>query len=32
VIDTYAIVCSVLLTLVFLVLAVRRLEGARLRG
>lgn len=31
-IDTYAIVCSVLLTLVFLVLAVRRLETARLRG
>lgn len=31
-IDTYAIVCSLLLTIVFLVLAVRRLDSRRLRG
>ena len=31
-IDTYAIACSVLLTIVFLVLTVRRLDARRLRG
>jgi hypothetical protein len=31
-IDTYAIACSVLLTVVFLVLAVRRLDALRLKG
>jgi ABC-2 type transport system permease protein len=31
-IDTYAIACSLLLTLLFLALAVRRLEAMRLRG
>lgn len=30
--DTYAIACSVLLTVVFLVLAIRRLDAQRLRG
>jgi hypothetical protein len=32
VIDTYAIACSVLLTLTFVVLAMRRLDALRLRG
>jgi ABC-2 type transport system permease protein len=32
VIDTYAIACSVMLVLVFIVLAVRHLDGRRLRG
>jgi len=32
VIDTYAIACSLLLPIVFVVFAVRRLEGMRLRG
>jgi gliding motility-associated transport system permease protein len=32
VIDTYAIACSVLLVLFFLVLTVRRLDARRLRG
>jgi hypothetical protein len=32
VIDTYAITCSVLLTIFFLVLTVRRLDSRRLRG
>ena len=32
VVDTYALACSVLLTIVFLVLTVRRLDGQRLRG
>jgi ABC-2 type transport system permease protein len=32
VIDTYAIACSVLLTIFFLVLTVRRLDARRLRG
>ena len=31
-IDTYAIACSVLLVVVFLVLTVRRLDARRLRG
>jgi hypothetical protein len=31
-IDTYAIACSALLTVVFLVLAVRRLDAVRLKG
>lgn len=31
-IDTYAIACSLLLAIVFLVLAVRRLDGLRLKG
>ena len=31
-VDTYAIACSVLLTVVFLVLAVRRLDALRLKG
>jgi ABC-2 type transport system permease protein len=31
-IDTYAIACSVMLVLVFIVLAVRHLDGRRLRG
>lgn len=31
-IDTYAVACAVLLAVVFLVLAVRRLDGRRLRG
>ena len=31
-IDTYAIACSVLLIVFFLVLAVRRLDARRLRG
>ncbi|MGZ8209609.1 MAG: ABC transporter permease [Burkholderiales bacterium] len=31
-VDSYAIACSVLLTIVFLVLAVRRLDGRRVRG
>jgi ABC-2 type transport system permease protein len=30
--DTYAVACSVLLTVLFLVLTVRRLDGRRLRG
>jgi hypothetical protein len=32
VVDTYAIACSVMLVLVFIVLAVRHLDGRRLRG
>jgi ABC-2 type transport system permease protein len=32
VIDTYAIVCAILFTIVFLVLTVRRLDAQRLRG
>ena len=31
-VDTYAIACSLLLTIVFIVLTVRRLDGQRLRG
>lgn len=31
-VDTYAIACSLLLTVLFLVLTVRRLDGRRLRG
>lgn len=31
-IDSYAIVCSLLLTIAFLILAIRRLDGRRLRG
>jgi len=31
-VDTYAIACSILLTAVFLVLAIRRLDATRLRG
>ena len=31
-IDSYAVICSLLLTILFLVLAVRRLDGRRLRG
>jgi len=31
-IDTYAVVCSVLLTLVFLILTIRQLDAQRLRG
>ncbi len=31
-IDTYAIACSVLLTIAFLLLAIRKLDGLRLRG
>jgi hypothetical protein len=31
-IDSYAIVCSVLMVVVFLVLTVRRLDARRLRG
>ena len=32
ILDTYAIACSLLLTLAFLALAIRRLDGQRLRG
>jgi ABC-2 type transport system permease protein len=32
VVDTYAVACSVLLVLVFLILTIRRLDGRRLRG
>ncbi len=32
IIDSYAIACSLLLTLVFLVLTVRQLDARRLRG
>ena len=32
VVDTYAIACSIMLVIVFVVLAVRRLDGRRLRG
>jgi ABC-2 type transport system permease protein len=31
-VDTYAIACSIMLVVVFIVLAVRRLDGRRLRG
>jgi ABC-2 type transport system permease protein len=31
-VDTYSLACSVLLTIVFIVLTVRRLDGQRLRG
>ena len=31
-VDTYSIVCSILLVIVFVVLAVRRIDGRRLRG
>jgi hypothetical protein len=31
-VDTYAIACSIMLVVVFIVLAVRRLDARRLRG
>jgi ABC-2 type transport system permease protein len=30
--DSYAIICPLLLTLAFLILAIRRLDGRRLHG
>jgi hypothetical protein len=32
ILDTYALACLLLLTLVFLALAIRQLDGQRLRG